>query len=210
MTKELHVVIIKREKSGKQGNYKIQYNLCKKLLGKTKNSYFSNFDTKKITNNTTFWKTVVLLFTSKSSKSENIINEGDKSISDEKKLCQIFNTFFIPNPSNYFKEEKFHSLLTIIENFEKHPSVTNIKNKDSESIFCFKETTPEEVVKVICNLNIRKSCQITDIPTKVIKLNLDILAKFIYRHFNYCIERGEFPNELKHAELVPVQKKTCK
>ena len=82
MTKELHVVIIKREKSGKQGNYKIQHNLCKKLLGKTKNSYFSNFDTKKITNNTTFWKTVVPLFTSKSSKSENIINEGDKSISD--------------------------------------------------------------------------------------------------------------------------------
>ena len=51
-----------------------------------------------MTDNRTFWKAVVLLFTNKPSKSENIffiINEGDKSISDEKKLCQIFNTFFL-------------------------------------------------------------------------------------------------------------------
>ena len=73
-----------------------------------------------------------------------------------------------------------------------------------------KKNTPEEVVKVIRNLNIRKSCQTTDIPTKVIKLNSDILAKFIYKHFNSCIDRGEFPNELKHAERVPVHKKYCK
>ena len=65
-------------------------------------------------------------------------------------------------------------------------------------------------MKVICNLNIRKSCQTTDTPTKVIRLNSDILANFIYKHFNYCIDRGEFLNELKHAELFSVQKKNCK
>ena len=65
-------------------------------------------------------------------------------------------------------------------------------------------------MKVIRNLNIRKSCQTTDFPTKVIKLNSDILAKFIYKHFNCCFDRGEFPNELKHAELVPVHKKNSK
>ena len=77
--------------------------------------------------NRTFWKTAVALFTNKPSKSENfIINEGHKNISDERKLCQIFNTFFFnvvsdsdrSYPSNYFKEEKFHSLSAIIEHFE--------------------------------------------------------------------------------------------
>ena len=63
--------------------------------------------------------------------------------------------------------------------------------------FLSKKTTPEEVVKVIRNLNIRKSCLTTDIPTKVIKLNSDILAKCIYKHFNYCIDKDEFSNELK-------------
>ena len=77
-----------------------------------------------------------------------------------KKLRQIFKTFFsnvvsnfdIPNSSKYFKEEKFYSLSVIIERFEKHPSISNIKNKSFESIFSFKNTTPEEVVQVICIL----------------------------------------------------------
>ena len=60
------------------------------------------------------------------------------------------------------------------------------------------------------NLNIWKICQTADIPTKVIKLDTDISAKYIYKHFNYCIDNGEFPNKLKHAELVPVHKKNCK
>ena len=51
-------------------NYKIQHTLCKKLLRKIKNSYFGNLDTKKITNNRTFWKIVASLFTNKPSKSE--------------------------------------------------------------------------------------------------------------------------------------------
>ena len=41
-------------------------------------------------------------------------------------------------------------------------------------------------------------------------MNSDILPKFICKHFNYCIDGGKFPNELKHAELVPVHKKNCK
>ena len=48
------------------------------------------------------------------------------------------------------------------------------------------------------------------IPTKVIKLNSDILWKFIYKHFNSCISRGEFPNELRHAAVISVHKKNCK
>ena len=36
--------------------------------------------------NRTFLKTVVPLFTNKPSESENIINNGDKSISDERKI----------------------------------------------------------------------------------------------------------------------------
>ena len=93
----------------------------------------------------------------------------------------ILNTFFsnfvsnldIPNPCNYFKKEKFYSLPAIIEDFEKH--LSNIKSKNFKSIFSFKKPTPEEVVKVIRNLNKLKSCQTTDIPTKVIKLNSEIL-----------------------------------
>ena len=112
----------------------------------------------------------------------------------------------IPNPSTYFREEKFHSFSAIMKHFEKDQSVTNISNKNFESTFSFKKKKiPEEVVKVIRNLNIRKSCQTTDIPTKVIKLNSYIL----YTNTSTTVfDRGEFLNELKHAGSV--QKKNCK
>ena len=57
MTKELHVVIIKRsilknkflrqKNQANMDNYKTQRNLCKKILRKTKSSYCSNLDKKK-------------------------------------------------------------------------------------------------------------------------------------------------------------------
>ena len=33
-------------------------------------------------------------------------------------------------------------------------------------------------------MNVHKTCQLKDIPTKVIKLNADIFANFICIHFN--------------------------
>ena len=42
--------------------YKQRY-LCKKLLKNTKKSYFENLGTKKTTDNGSFWRTVLPLFT---------------------------------------------------------------------------------------------------------------------------------------------------
>ena len=65
-------------------------------------------------------------------------------------------------------------------------------------------------MKVNNYLNVAKSCQINDIPTKVIKMNKDIFANFITDHFNYCIAYGGFPDELKQADVIPVHKKNEK
>ena len=83
MTKELNVAIMKRSRlrnkflreknQANRDNYKILINLCKKPLRKTKNSYFSILDTKKITDSRTFSKTDIRLYRNKPSKSENII-----------------------------------------------------------------------------------------------------------------------------------------
>ena len=36
-----------------------------------------------------------------------------------------------------------------------------------------------------------------DITTNIIKLNQDLIANFIAKNFNSCIDEGEFPSELK-------------
>ena len=58
--------------------------------------------------------------------------------------------------------------------------------------------------KVISDWNTKNRCQTSD---KIIKLNSNIYSDFIYIYFNYWIDKGEFPNELKHADIIPIYKK---
>ena len=51
-------------------------------------------------------------------------------------------------------------------------------------------------------------CQDIDIPSKIIKLNKDIIVPTISEYFNSC--KGEFPDDLKHAGIFLVHKKKSK
>ena len=199
-------------------NYNIQRNFCKEL---PKKKYFNNLNTKKITDNKTFWRTVVPTFSNKNSKSDKIIlNEEGKTISDEKELCRTFSTYFanivselqIPriqdNASNI--KSNHDPALAAINTFHNHPSVVNIKQREFNSTFTFKNTNGNEVCKIIKNLNVRKTCLGSDIPTKIIKLNIDLFSSFICQNFHYCISTGKFPNKLKDADVIPFHKKKDK
>ena len=56
-------------------------------------------------------------------------------------------------------------------------------------------------------MNLHKISQLKDIPTKMIKMNADIFANCVCLHFNYCIDIGEFPQEFKNADIIPVYKR---
>ena len=129
--------ILKDKSHTSRENYKIHWNLCKKLLRKTKTSYFESLKTKKMTDNRTFWKTVAPLFTNKVSRGEKIIlTEAEKHISDDKKICKIFNNFFsnvvsdlkIPDYCNYFPQ-KTHVLSQLSLKRLKNTPVFSILKK---------------------------------------------------------------------------------
>ena len=42
---------------------------------------------------------------------------------------------------------------------------------------------------------------------KIIKMYADNFANFICLHFDYFIDIGEFPQEFKNADIIPVHKK---
>ena len=64
-----------------------------------------------------------------------------------------------------------------------------------------------EVIRLIKALNVKKSSQKSDIPTKILKLNADIFGNFICENFNYCLKIDEFPCFVKHADVIPVHEK---
>ena len=75
-----------------------------------------------------------------------------------------------------------------IKCFETHPSITTITKQCVSSSFNFQKTNANEVIKIISQLNMAKTCQNADTPTKIIKLNEDIFAKFISNNFNHYID----------------------
>ena len=79
--------MIKVKQAGKIIKFSKTYS--RNYRGKPKNCTLKALiqKTKKITDNRTFWKTVVPLFTNKASKGEKIIlNEAEKHISDNKNI----------------------------------------------------------------------------------------------------------------------------
>ena len=143
------------------------------------------------------------------------LTEGNKTISNDDELCQVFNNFFsktvdelkIPNISNYKLDNPFKEALKY---FENHPSITNIKSKCFVANFTFRDTSSGEFVKLIKTLAVKKTSQKSDIPIKIVKLNADFLGNFIYKNFNYCLKKGEFPCVLKYADVITVHKKEIK
>ena len=174
MTKELHKAVMKRSRlrntflkdrtENNQKNFKHQRNFCKKLLRTTKKSYYSNLDIKKVTDNKTFWKTIIPLFTKRPLKGEKInLIENGKNISNDTELCDIFNGFFsniiselnIPKKYQCFLNDMdSDSVLSVLNAFENRPSIKNIKSKKFNSTFSFENTYTDVVMKVINNLNV--------------------------------------------------------
>ena len=77
--------------------FRKQRNLCVSLLRKTKRSYYSNLNEKKVIDNRTFWKTVKPMFLSKFINSKKITLVGnEKIITNDKEIAKVFNDFF-PN-----------------------------------------------------------------------------------------------------------------
>ena len=198
MTKELHKAIMKRPRLRNKflknkneinkNSYKVQRNYCKKLLKTTKKKYFNNLNTSKVTDNRTFWKAVVPVFTNKPSRGAKVIlKEGKKNIANDSELCEVFNTHFsnivaslnIPSVNSYIRtKENAKKYPQQIKSFETHPSITIMTKQSLSSSFNFQKTNANEVMKIISQLNMEKTCQKADTPTKIIKLNKVIFARF--------------------------------
>ena len=89
--------------------YNRQRNYVVSLLRNEKNNFYSNLDTKAVTNNRAFWKTVKPLLSEKVIKHSKInLVEDDKIISRDHQIAEKFSEYFVnililSVPSNGYK-----------------------------------------------------------------------------------------------------------
>ena len=182
--------------------YSKQRNYCVSLLRKTKKNYYSNLNEKKTRDKKTFWKTVKSFLSDKTPSDEKItLIEKNKIIKTDTKTINVLNTFFstiisdlnIPEypVSDPISNDINDPVLKSILKYKDHPSIKAIeKISKLHNLFKFSNVEKREVLNEIVNLDVSKSCQDTDVPTKIIKEDADIFADFIHPAINASINKN--------------------
>ena len=162
------------------------------LLEKAKKKHYQNLDGKNAIDNKKFWKTVKALLSDKSVSREKInLTENGNMRTSESETAESLNNFFY-NIVKKFNIPKFNSNNSVTGNikdpvskailkYKNHPSILAIQKYSKNKTFHFKEVNIGEVEKEILKLDKTKASQKTDIPTRIIKENIDIFADFYVR-----------------------------
>ena len=191
------------------------------LLEKAKKKHYQNLDGKNAIDNKKFWKTVKALFSDKSVSREKInLTENGNMRTSESETAESLNNFFY-NIVKKFNIPKFNSNNSVKGNikdpvskailkYKNHPSILAIQKYSKNKTFHFKEVNFGEVEKEILKLDKTKASQKTDIPTRIIKENIDIFADFLCTSINSAIKSSSFLSSLKLADVTPVHKKERK
>ena len=164
-----------------------------------KKSFFSNLDTKKIVDNKGFWRTVKPFFSEKNRVKNKIalIQEKTKIASNNNVIAEMFNKCFgniVPSLGLQCKDELLASvehiqdpLGKINEKFKQHPSIIAImKHRPNKSNFLFSRVAKRRIESLIKTLDSSKTIQKDNIPTKIIKENIDIISNIFHEDINKC------------------------
>ena len=145
-----------------------------------------------------------------------ILNEDKTIITDDKKICEIFNNYFVsvadgigfPDglQANYTTKDGFQD---IIGTHELHSSILEIKKNvlHTENGFSFTHVNQSDVQKIMESLNTRKAHGFDGMPGKLLKLPAPILADELSRLINYSIDAYSFPDMFKLAVVSSQFKK---
>ena len=210
---------LKNKTDSKRMLYKTQRNYCVSLLRKSKTNYYANLDAKKVSDNKLFWKVIKPSLSDKSCAKEqiNLVEKGE-ILKTDLETAEVLNTFFgnilknleINQCSNFnpvINHVKDPTLRAVLK-YKDHPSILAIQNKCKNGRkFAFEEIDLASIEKEIHNLKMNKVSQSSDIPAKIIKENVGIFAKLLWKSINSSIKSSTFPSCLKLADVTPLHKK---
>ena len=76
------------------------------------------------------------------------------------------------------------------------------KNKNDQS-FSFGPVTYNDNLKKVKTLDTANASQESDIPSKILKQDLDYFTEYFSENINLCILKSAFPSDLKLANVTP-------
>ncbi|KAL5260472.1 hypothetical protein ACHWQZ_G010568 [Mnemiopsis leidyi] len=128
----------------------------------------------------------------------NFIIDNER-ISNRRVIANEFNKYFASIASNLNEVYSVDYL-----RINPIPSFTDYLPKSISSSIYLKECDLQEIMDIISELKNGKS---SDIPIHVIKKSSTVIAPFLVKYFNKCMQDGYFPCELKTGRISPIYKK---
>lgn len=200
-TKEkLYRRFLKKPTENNRVKYKVYRNKLNHLIRIAKKNYFNNKIHDAQNDPKSTWQTINELI-GKKNKNKTLptsFKYENKDIDDSKEIANQFNNFFVnvgPNLAKSFSNSN---------EFVKY-----LKGNYRDSMF-LKETTTDEIIKIIQHLKNKNSCGIDEINIKVIKFVAPLIALPLSHIFNNSFISGQVPDELKVALVSPVYKASDK
>ena len=230
MTKALRKAIMRRStlkskyfKNRTDENFKAfkkQKNFTNRLAKRERVKYFANLDLNKYTDNIKFWNTVKPMFSNTGvGRNKITLAENGEVVTDDKVNSENFNEFFIDAVSSLAIEEN-RALLDDVDDiidpvkratkkFGHHPSIIDIKkNVTGTAKFAFTEVDVTEMKMEINNLDAKKSGTFMNIPVKLLKEAVEIVAQPLTDIWKFEVVNGrKFSSKLKLADITPLHKK---
>ena len=169
--------------------------MINKLKKKCKRDYCQNFFNRNSANSKKIWSGINTLLNRGRKTQGTIFLEDNCLISDPLKVANKLNDFYlnvagklcenIPQTTNKFQD------------YLRNPN----KNK-----LALNETTPDEIYKIIHDLDGKKSGDIYGISPDLVKLNNPAISQALSVLFNLSIHQGCFPSRMKAAKIIPIHK----
>ena len=185
----------KNKESDAYKKYKFHNDQVNKLKKISLKIHCQKFFKENIANSRKAWRGINTLLNRNRKQQNTIYLEENGLISDPKKVANKFNDFFLNIAEKLSK--KIVNKNTKYQDYLKNPN---------KSRFCLKETTPDEISKIINNLDSKKSSDFFNVSPEIVKLSKNVVAECLSIIFNRCIREGNFPDLLKIAKVIPVHK----
>ena len=146
--------------------------------------------------------------------------EKDEVLQDDDLITKELNKFFknavstLNIKDNRFITNRSSDGITdpidkAIDKYKFHPSILLIrKHLKNHDVFSFKTVEIGDIEKEINDINPKKATTSNSIPLKTLKKSSKVSANVLHKLFNYSIEKSDFPQNLKLANITPVYKKS--
>ena len=176
--------------------YKTLRNEITNNIRNSKREYYNKFLDDNVNNIKKTWNGIKELLHQKKSSQISQINHNNTNLTHPTTIANTFNNFFVNVGPNCEKKIP-----------KSHKNPISFMGERNLNNFQLNLTTPDEINKIISNLDCNKSSGPSIIPTKLLKMTSHLLCRPISCIINSSFTNGVFPDAIKIANVLPIHKK---